>query len=153
MRSGFDLPLKLLQQERLLLHGSLQMPLLHLPVTANIFRYRSDGNGLAQILHGELVEQTRHRLLVLPAQRPLGLALFAVAEDIQARATQKKLATPFGELLTWRVVKSPPPDCKGQQVELWLAPGVEWYPARIRYTDHDGDYIEQSLATVTKKVP
>ncbi len=68
-------------------------------------------------------------------------------------AKQEKLATPFGELDTWRVVKSPPPDRKGQQVELWLAPGVEWYPARIRYTDHDGDYIEQSLATVTKKVP
>lgn len=68
-------------------------------------------------------------------------------------AKQEKQATPFGELDTWRIIKAPPPDQKGQQVEIWLAPGLEWYPARIRYTDTDGDYIDQSLATVTKKSP
>ena len=68
-------------------------------------------------------------------------------------AKQEKLGTPYGELDTWRIIKAPPPDQKGQQVEIWLAPGLEWYPARIRYTDPDGDYIDQSLATVTKKAP
>ena len=74
------------------------------------------------------------------------------AEAWSFRVTKlEKISTPHGELETVRVVKAPPPDQKGQQVELWLAPGMEWYPARIRYTEADGDFIEQSLATVTKK--
>lgn len=74
------------------------------------------------------------------------------AEPWTFRVTkQEKLDTPFGEIDTWRIVKTPPPDRKGQQVDIWLAPGIEWYPARIRYTDPDGDYIEQTLATITKK--
>jgi hypothetical protein len=64
---------------------------------------------------------------------------------------QEKISTPQGELDCWRILKAPPPDQKGQQVEIWLAPGQEWYPARIRYTEPDGDYIEQNLASVTKK--
>lgn len=68
-------------------------------------------------------------------------------------AKAERLDTAMGELDTWRIMKAPPPDQKGQQVEIWLAPGLEWYPARIRYTDPDGDYIEQTLATVTKKSP
>jgi len=73
------------------------------------------------------------------------------AETWSFRVTKlEKISTPHGELNTVRVVKAPP-DQKGQQVELWLAPGLEWYPARIRYTEPDGDFIEQSLATVTKK--
>lgn len=74
------------------------------------------------------------------------------AETWRFRVTKlEKISTPYGELNTVRVVKAPPPDQKGQQVELWLAPGLEWYPARIRYTEPDGDFIEQSLATVNRK--
>jgi hypothetical protein len=74
------------------------------------------------------------------------------AETWSFRVTKlEKINTPHGQLDTVRVVKAPPPDQKGQQVELWLAPGMDWYPARIRYNEPDGDFIEQSLATVTKK--
>ena len=68
------------------------------------------------------------------------------------RVTRKeKISTPHGELDTVRIEKKPPQDHQDQQVDIWLAPGLEWYPARIRYTDPDGDYIEQNLASVTAR--
>ncbi|MGW8390273.1 DUF3108 domain-containing protein [Pseudoduganella sp. HUAS MS19] len=39
----------------------------------------------------------------------------------------------------------------GQQVDLWLAPNLDWYPARILYTEEDGDSFEQVLEKVNRK--
>ena len=63
---------------------------------------------------------------------------------------RQKIRTPLGELDTLHVTKAPPPDSKEQQVDIWLAPKHEWYPVRLRYTDADGDYIEQTLEQVDK---
>lgn len=65
----------------------------------------------------------------------------------------EKIKTPLGELDTMHVLKTTRDDNHHQQVDIWLAPGIEWYPARIRYTEPDGDFIEQTLTTVTKKTP
>jgi hypothetical protein len=59
----------------------------------------------------------------------------------------------MGTLNTVRIHKLPPPDQQGQQIDIWLAPALEWYPVRIRTTEADGDTIEQSLASITNKVP
>lgn len=59
--------------------------------------------------------------------------------------------TPLGNLATLRIVRKPPPDAKAQSVELWLAPGLEWYPVRVRFADEDGNVIEQFLEKVSKK--
>jgi Protein of unknown function (DUF3108) len=40
---------------------------------------------------------------------------------------------------------------QGQQVDLWLAPGLEWYPVRLVFTEEDGDSFEQLLDKVNKK--
>ncbi len=62
-----------------------------------------------------------------------------------------RLATPLGELDTLHVLKEPPPDSRDQRVDIWLAPQREWYPVRLRYTDADGDYIEQTLQEIERR--
>jgi hypothetical protein len=59
--------------------------------------------------------------------------------------------TPMGEVSSVHLVKMPPPDSKGQQVDLWLAPSLEWYPVRLRFADEDGEFVEQTLEKITKK--
>ena len=66
---------------------------------------------------------------------------------------QESIRSPMGTLNTVRIHKQPPPDQQGQRIDIWLAPALEWYPVRIRTTEADGDTIEQSLASITNKVP
>jgi len=55
------------------------------------------------------------------------------------------------EVSAVHVVKAPPPDRQGQQVDLWLAPSMDWYPVRVRFNDNDGDFVDQTLEKVVKK--
>jgi len=59
--------------------------------------------------------------------------------------------TGLGDVNAVHVVKAPPPDAQGQQVDLWLAPSLDWYPVKIRFNDADGDYFEQQLEKISKK--
>lgn len=63
----------------------------------------------------------------------------------------EKIRTALGELNTVHIVRAPPPDAKGQRLEIWLAPGMEWYPARLRFTDPDDEFVEQTLDSITRK--
>ena len=63
---------------------------------------------------------------------------------------QEKIRTPLGNLNTVHVVKLPVAGSRGQQVDIWLAPSMEWYPVRLRFTEQNGDYIEQVLDSVAK---
>ena len=56
-----------------------------------------------------------------------------------------------GEVKAVHFSKSPPKSNQGQQVDLWLAPGLEWYPVRLVFTEDDGDSFEQLLDKVNKK--
>ncbi|MTV37542.1 DUF3108 domain-containing protein [Duganella radicis] len=56
-----------------------------------------------------------------------------------------------GEISAVHLSKAPPPDAKGQQVDLWLAPSMDWYPVRVRFNDNDGDFVDQTLEKVVKK--
>ena len=62
----------------------------------------------------------------------------------------ENVRTPMGNFSAMHVIKEPPPDAKSQKVDIWLAPSLEWYPVRLRFTDPDGDYVEQSLTAVNK---
>jgi len=42
-------------------------------------------------------------------------------------------------------------DDKDSQVDLWLAPTMDWYPVRVVFKDADGDYVDQTLDKFTKK--
>lgn len=63
----------------------------------------------------------------------------------------EKITTAQGTISTVRLVKSPPQDSREQRIDIWLAPSIEWFPVRLRYTDGNGDFIEQSLDSVSKK--
>ena len=55
------------------------------------------------------------------------------------------LATPMGNIVTVHLIKAPPPDSKDQRLDIWLAPEMEWYPVRLKFSDADGDTIDQNL--------
>ncbi|HWT72637.1 MAG TPA: DUF3108 domain-containing protein [Oxalicibacterium sp.] len=62
---------------------------------------------------------------------------------------QEKINTPIGALNTLQISKVVENAGKDQKVELWLAPAKEWYPVRIRFTEPDGDFIEQTISKIT----
>lgn len=64
---------------------------------------------------------------------------------------QEKISTPLGELNTVHVQRTPEADSKDQRLDIWLAPSLEWYPARLRYSEDNGDYIEQTLQQVSRQ--
>ena len=61
------------------------------------------------------------------------------------------LATPLGKIPTVHLIKAPPPDSKEQRLDVWLAPGMEWYPVRLKFSDADGDTIDQQLDQLQPK--
>jgi hypothetical protein len=63
----------------------------------------------------------------------------------------EKIRTAMGDINAVHVVRAPPPDDKGQRLDIWLAPSMEWYPARLRFTDPDQEFIEQTLVSITRK--
>lgn len=64
---------------------------------------------------------------------------------------REKIKTALGEINAVHIFRAPPPDDKSQKLDIWLAPSMEWYPVRLRFTDPDGDFIEQTLDNVSKK--
>ncbi|MGK5075182.1 DUF3108 domain-containing protein [Janthinobacterium sp. ZB1P44] len=65
---------------------------------------------------------------------------------------EETVTTGLGDVAAIHLVKAPPPDKKGQQVDLWLAPSLEWYPVKVTFADADGgDYVEQTLQKIVKK--
>ena len=57
----------------------------------------------------------------------------------------------LGEVDAVHVMRAPPPDSKDQTLDIWLAPGHEWYPVKLRFTDNDRDYVEQTLERIVRK--
>jgi hypothetical protein len=66
---------------------------------------------------------------------------------------QEKIRTPLGEMNALHVTRVPLADSKEQHIDIWLAPALEWYPVRVRYSEDDGDYIEQTLRAINRKTP
>jgi hypothetical protein len=66
---------------------------------------------------------------------------------------QQKLETPTGVLNTVHITRSPPNDSQDQKLDIWLAPSMEWYPARLRFSEQNEDFIEQTLVKINKKTP
>jgi hypothetical protein len=64
---------------------------------------------------------------------------------------QEQLRTALGELATVHLVKLPPPDDKGQQIDIWLAPSMEWFPVRLRFDDGEGEFVDQTIDKITRK--
>ena len=66
-------------------------------------------------------------------------------------ANVEPVQTGAGEVSAVHLVRQPLDDDKGSQVDLWLAPSLDWYPVRVVFKDADGDFVDQTLDKVTKK--
>jgi hypothetical protein len=64
---------------------------------------------------------------------------------------RETVRTGVGEVEAVHVVRAPLPDNKDQTLDIWLAPGKEWYPVKLRFTDNDNESIEQTLEKITKR--
>jgi hypothetical protein len=64
---------------------------------------------------------------------------------------RETVRTGLGEVDAVHLVKAPPPDSQDQQLDIWLSPSYEWYPVRLRFTDKDGEFVEQTLEKITRK--
>jgi hypothetical protein len=64
---------------------------------------------------------------------------------------KQKIRTPLGEMDTLHVMRKPAGGADDQQLDIWLAPEREWYPARLRFTEVNGDFIEQTLNAIGGK--
>lgn len=64
---------------------------------------------------------------------------------------QETVAGPDGDVMAWHVTRSPPPGSEEQQLDIWLAPALQWYPVKLRFTEGGGDFIEQTLRQVRTK--
>ena len=64
---------------------------------------------------------------------------------------REQVHTGQGDVSAVHLVKAPPPHDQGQQVDIWLAPSLDWFPVRVRYADNDGDFVEQTLEKISRK--
>jgi hypothetical protein len=64
---------------------------------------------------------------------------------------REKIQTAMGELDTLLVARQPRADGKTESVDIWLAPGQEWYPVKLRFRDDDREAIEQTVTRITRK--
>ncbi|SMP68097.1 DUF3108 domain-containing protein [Noviherbaspirillum suwonense] len=64
---------------------------------------------------------------------------------------QEKVPGPDGDVMAWHVTRNPPPGSEEQQLDIWLAPSLHWYPVKLRFTEGGGDFIEQTLRQVRPK--
>jgi len=64
---------------------------------------------------------------------------------------QEKISTSLGQLITQQFSRTVKDAGKDQKVDIWLAPSKEWYPVRVRITEPNGDFIEQTIDKITPK--
>ena len=61
------------------------------------------------------------------------------------------LRTAIGNIQAVHFAKVPQADKGAQQIDLWLAPGHEWYPVKLRFSETDGEFVQQTIEKITKK--
>lgn len=61
----------------------------------------------------------------------------------------EKIKSPLGTLNAVKVSKLIKDGGKEQKIDIWFAPSRDWYPVRIRFAEPEGDFIEQTIASIT----
>jgi hypothetical protein len=64
---------------------------------------------------------------------------------------REKIQTAMGELDTLLVTREPRGGGRNEGVDVWLAPGQEWYPVKLRFRDNERETIEQTVTKITRK--
>lgn len=63
---------------------------------------------------------------------------------------KQKLRTALGDMDTLHLVYQPAEASGAPKVDIWLAPALEGFPVRIRFSEPNGDAIEQTIAAIKK---
>ncbi len=61
----------------------------------------------------------------------------------------EKIKSPLGDLNAVKVSKVVKDAGKEQKIDIWFAPSREWYPVRIRFSEPEGDFIEQTITQIS----
>lgn len=64
---------------------------------------------------------------------------------------KQRLSSAFGSIDTLHVAYLPEDKSAKTKVEIWLAPSQEWFPVRIRFSESNGDSIDQTLEQLKRK--
>lgn len=66
---------------------------------------------------------------------------------------QEQIEVDGKPLRTLHLLRLPRPGSYGQKLDIWLAPAVEWYPVKLRFTETNGDYLDLSLSELPTRLP
>jgi hypothetical protein len=62
---------------------------------------------------------------------------------------EEELETKMGKLVTWHLTRPPKPGTYSSRLDIWLAPGMNWYPVQIRNTEANGALTTQTVSNIT----
>jgi hypothetical protein len=62
-----------------------------------------------------------------------------------------QLGAALGEVEAVHVSRATPPNSREQTLDLWLAPSLEWYPVKLRFSEGEREAIDQTLERISKK--
>ena len=62
---------------------------------------------------------------------------------------EEELDTKMGRLVTWHVRRPPKPGTYSSQLDIWLAPSMQWYPVQIRNTEANGALTTQTVTKIS----
>lgn len=61
---------------------------------------------------------------------------------------EEEIDTKMGKLLTWHLSRPPKPGSYSSRLDIWLAPGLNWYPVQIRNTEASGALTTQTVSNI-----
>ena len=62
---------------------------------------------------------------------------------------EEELDTQMGRLVTWHLRRPPKPGTYSSQLDIWLAPSMQWYPVQIRNTEASGALTTQTVTKIS----
>lgn len=62
---------------------------------------------------------------------------------------EEELDTKMGRLVTWHLRRPPKPGTYSSQLDIWLAPSMQWYPVQIRNTEASGALTTQTVTKIS----
>ncbi|MGK5025127.1 DUF3108 domain-containing protein [Janthinobacterium sp. RB2R34] len=62
---------------------------------------------------------------------------------------EETLDTSMGRLQTWHLRRPPKRGSYSSQLDIWLAPSLQWYPVQIRNTEANGALTTQTVSKIT----
>lgn len=62
---------------------------------------------------------------------------------------EEELDTQLGRIVTWHLARPPKPGSYSARLDIWLAPGMNWFPVQIRNTEANGALTTQTITKIT----